>query len=309
MNKAAETVEILCDYGGERTDSFLSSKLDGYSRSYIQKLIEQNLVEVNGKPVKANNRLKTGDIVTVRIPEVRKLETEAENIPLDIIYEDDDIIVINKPKGLVVHPAAGNYTHTLVNALLHYCPDDLSDINGVIRPGIVHRLDKETSGLIVVAKNNKAHQELSKQLKNHNIKRIYYAVTDGIIGTEKGRIEAPVGRHPTERKKMSVNLKNGREAVTHFTVLERFKDTTLVMLELETGRTHQIRVHLEYIGYPVLGDAVYGRKGANKKYGLKSQALHAKKLVLTHPATKKLMEFEAPLPEYFEELLKKLKEV
>lgn len=308
MKRPAETIEIICDKGGERMDIFLSSKLEGYSRSYIQKLISQGLAGINGVPAKANTRLKTGDIVSVIIPEVRKLENLAEDIPLDIIYEDADIIVINKPKGLVVHPAAGNYSHTLVNALLHYCPEELSDINGVIRPGIVHRLDKDTSGLLVAAKNNTAHQRLSEQLKEHKIKRIYYAVTDGVINTEKGRIDAPIGRHPTDRKSMSVNVRNGREAVTHFTVLERFKDTSLVRLELETGRTHQIRVHLEYIGYPVLGDAVYGRKGANKKYGLTSQALHAKELVLVHPSTGKLMEFESPLPDYFEALLRKLGE-
>jgi 23S rRNA pseudouridine1911/1915/1917 synthase len=233
------------------------------------------------------------------------LDIKAENIGLDILYEDEDIIVINKPRGMVVHPAAGNYTGTLVNALLKHCSGSLSDINGVIRPGIVHRIDKDTSGILVVAKNNNSHGKLSDRLKEHDIRRVYIAVAEGIIPEESGKIDAPVGRHPVDRKKMAVNVKNGRRAVTHFKVLERFKETTLLELKLETGRTHQIRVHMSYIGHPLVGDTVYGRK--KQKYNFEGQALHARLLGFVHPSTDKYMEFEAEPPQVFKALIESLR--
>jgi len=239
----------------------------------------------------------------LEIPEVRELTVEPENIPIDVVYEDSDIIVINKARGMVVHPADGNYTGTLVNALLYHCKD-LSDINGVRRPGIVHRIDKDTTGLLVVAKNNKAHTFLADEIKYHKVSRIYTALTEGLFEENSGMVNAPVGRHPVDRKKMAVNTKNGKEAITHFTVIERFENTTLVKCRLETGRTHQIRVHMAYIGHPVAGDPVYGRKNNR---GLSGQALHAGELTLTHPSTGESMTFTAPLPEDFQNLLNVLK--
>jgi len=300
-----EIITIVSDINGKRIDAWLSEKLENYSRSFIQKLIQNENVKVNNNIVKANYKLKNGDAVAVSIPEPVKLEVKPEKIPLDILYEDDDIIVVNKSKSMVVHPAAGNYTGTLVNALMEHCGDSLSDINGVIRPGIVHRIDKDTTGVLVVAKSNAAHEKLSFMLKEHDINRIYVAVVDGVIRENSGKIDAPIGRHPVDRKKMSVNVKNGKRAVTHFKVIERFKENTFVELKLETGRTHQIRVHMSYIGYPVTGDTVYGRK--SNKYDLTGQALHAKVLGFNHPITGEYMEFEAPLPEYFQELLEKLR--
>lgn len=300
-------IKIIADTDNERLDSFLALKTTDYSRTYIQKLISEGHILVNGQKAKSNLRLKKNDAVDVVIPEPVKLDITAEEIALQVVYEDKDIIVVNKPKGMVVHPAAGNYSHTLVNALMNYCPDSLSDINGTIRPGIVHRLDKDTSGLLVTAKNNMAHHNLSEQLKNHEIKRVYYAVADGNISPDKGRIEAPIGRDMNDRKKMAVDIRNGRPAVTHFTVIERFRNATLLRLELETGRTHQIRVHLAYIGHPVLGDEVYGRKPVNKRMGLKSQALHAKELGFIHPSTGKYVKFETDLPEYFTDLIECLR--
>jgi len=300
-----DNIKLISEEDGIRIDAWLTSKLEKYSRSYIQKLIDDKLVTVNDKIVKSNYKLKQGDRVEVNVPEPVKLDVVPEKIDLDILYEDDDIIVVNKPKGMVVHPAAGNYSGTLVNALMEHCGGSLSDINGVIRPGIVHRIDKDTSGVLVVAKNNEAHDILSKKLKKHDIKRIYVAVTEGVIREDTGKIVAPIGRHPVERKKMAVNTKNGREAITHFKVLERFKDATYVQLELETGRTHQIRVHMSYIGYPIIGDSVYGRK--KNKYGIEGQALHAKVLGFEHPISGKYMEFEADIPDYFKKLLETLK--
>ncbi len=228
-----------------------------------------------------------------------------ESIAIPVLYEDEDVLVVNKPKGMVVHPAVGNYSGTLVNALMDYCGESLSSINGVIRPGIVHRIDKDTSGVLVVAKSNEAHEKLSLKLKDHDISRIYIALVHGIVREESGKIDAPIGRHPVDRKKMAVNTKNGRGAVTHFKVLERFKDATLLEVRLETGRTHQIRVHLSYIGYPIVGDTVYGKK--KDKYDIGGQALHAKLLGFVHPIKNEFMEFEAKLPEYFEKLLEELR--
>lgn len=300
-----EEINITADKSGVRIDALLSSNIEKYSRTYFQKLIENGMVKVNGKNVKSNYKVKLDDKISVQIPKPQKLDVKAENIDIDVLYEDDDILIVNKPKGMVVHPAAGNYSGTLVNALMAYCGDSLSDINGVIRPGIVHRIDKDTSGVLVVAKNNAAHEGLSALLKKHDIKRIYIAVVYGIIREDSGRIEAPIGRHPTERKKMAVNTKNGRHAVTHFRVLERFKDCTYVELRLETGRTHQIRVHMSYIGHPLVGDAVYGSK--KQKYNVDGQALHAKVLGFVHPGTGEYMEFEAEIPEYFKKLLEELR--
>ncbi len=298
---------LECDENSARIDAWLAGKLEEYSRSYIQKLCQDGHITVDGVGVKSNYRLKTGERITARIPEAEVLQVTAEEIPLDIVYEDEHIIVINKPKGMVVHPAAGNYTGTLVNALMKHCGESLSDINGIIRPGIVHRIDKDTSGLLVVAKNNHAHEFLSKKLKTHDIKREYIALVEGIIYESTGKIDAPIGRHPVERKKMSVNVKSGRNAVTHFKVLDRFPAATYLELKLETGRTHQIRVHMAYINHPVIGDEVYGRK--KQRFDTRGQVLHARRLTLEHPATGELMEFEVPVPDYFTRLIQELKEV
>ncbi|MCX7711067.1 MAG: RluA family pseudouridine synthase [Clostridia bacterium] len=301
-----EEIKLISEEKDIRIDAWLAGQLEQFSRSYIQKLAADGNVFVNQSAVKSNYKLKTGDEIVLRVPEPEKLDVVPEKISLNVLYEDEDIIVIDKPKGMVVHPAVGNYSGTLVNALMDYCGESLSDINGVIRPGIVHRIDKDTSGLLVVAKNNAAHENLSDMLKEHDIKRTYIAVVEGIVREEAGKIDAPIGRHPVDRKKMAVNTKNGRHAVTHFKVLERFKGYSLVELQLETGRTHQIRVHLSYIGFPIVGDEVYGRR--KQRFDLQGQALHAKALAFIHPTTGKQMEFHSPLPEYFERLLNELRE-
>lgn len=290
---------------GERLDTWLAGKLGNITRNHVQKLICTGQVTVNGKSVKNGFKLKPEMLIEVRIPEPVHLSLEPEDIPLDIVFEDSDIIVINKPKNMVVHPAAGNWDGTLVNALLNHCRDSLSDINGVIRPGIVHRIDKDTTGLIVVAKNNRAHLKLSEQIKSHQLQRIYEAIVDGNLKEDTGKINAPIGRHPVNRKKMAVNYRNGKEAITHFQVLERFKGYTHVRLKLETGRTHQIRVHMASIGHPVTGDTVYGK--ACPVMDTEGQVLHARQLKLIHPGTGEEMVFEAPLPDYFEKLLSMLR--
>ncbi|MCX7773619.1 MAG: RluA family pseudouridine synthase [Clostridia bacterium] len=290
---------------GQRLDTYLVSKLEDMTRSHIQKLIEDGQVTVDNNRVKTGFKLKKGMTVNVELPEPVMLDLKPEDIPLDIVFEDDDIIVINKPKDLVVHPGAGNWEGTLVNALLSHCKDSLSDINGVIRPGIVHRIDKDTTGLLVVAKNNEAHLKLSEQLKAHDIVRTYEAIVDGAVKEDSGKIIAPIGRHPTQRMKMAVNPVNGKPAVTHYKVLERFKGYSYLQLKLETGRTHQIRVHMAALGHPVTGDTVYGK--ACSLMNTEGQALHARYLSLTHPRTEEPMVFEAPLPEYFESLLKRLR--
>ncbi len=300
-------IVLECDINEARIDAWISSRLEEYSRSYIQKLCLEGNVSVNGEKVKQNFKLNIGDKIVLNVPEPELLDIIAEDIPLDIVYEDEHIIVINKPKGMVVHPAAGNYTGTLVNALMKHCGDSLSDINGVIRPGIVHRIDKDTSGLLVVAKSNKAHENLSNKLKTHDIKREYIALVEGIIYENTGKIDAPIGRHPVERKKMSVNLNNGREAITHFKVLERFPTATYLELKLETGRTHQIRVHLSYIEHPIIGDIVYGRK--KQRFKTHGQVLHARRLQFEHPITGENMLFETAVPDYFLKLLEELKDL
>lgn len=291
---------------GERIDKFLSAEMTDLSRSRIQKLIKDNLTEVNGKPVKANYRLCFDDVIKVTVPELKEPEIAAEDIPLDILYEDDDLIIVNKPKGMVVHPAPGHYSGTLVNALMYHCKDHLSGINGVMRPGIVHRIDMDTTGSLVVCKNDAAHQCLSRQLKEHTINRIYEAIVHGNIKEDEGTVDAPIGRHPVDRKKMSTKARNGRRAVTHYKVLERFGDFTYIQCRLETGRTHQIRVHMASIGHPLLGDAVYGPSRCPFK-GLQGQTLHARTLGIIHPSTGEYLEVHAPLPEYFEQLLEKLR--
>ena len=290
---------------GERLDVFINEWIDTVSRSYLQKLIKEGQVSVNSKSVKPSFTVKTDDEVIVCLPEAVEPEIKAENIPLDILYEDKDVLVVNKPKGMVVHPAAGHYEGTLVNALMYHCKGRLSEINGVIRPGIVHRIDKDTSGLLLVAKTNNAHLSLAEQIKNKTVKRRYICVCEGVIPSNKGIIDAPIGRHPSDRKKMTVTAKNSKHAVTHYEVLERFPNSTYLACELETGRTHQIRVHLKYRGNPIIGDTVYGN--AKNPYNLSGQALHAQCIGFNHPVTNEYMEFNVDAPEYFYKLLEELR--
>ena len=290
----------------ERIDKFLSVQMEELSRSYVQKLIKDGNVKVDGKAVKANYKLSYDEWIQVTIPDLTAPDIVPENIPLDILYEDEDILIVNKPKGMVVHPAAGHYSGTLVNALMYYCGNCLSGINGVMRPGIVHRIDMDTTGSLLVCKNDFAHQNLAEQLKVHSIKRVYHAIVHGNIKEESGTINEPIGRHPTERKKMCVNHQNGREAVTHYKVLERFGNYTYIACKLETGRTHQIRVHMASIHHPLLGDRVYGPQKCPFPE-LQGQTLHAKVLGITHPRTGEYLEVDAPLPVYFERLLQKLR--
>ena len=288
-----------------RIDRFLGSRLEQVSRSYLQKLVKDGAVLVNGKPVKSSYKVENGDRVRLEIPDAVEPEIEAEPMALDILYEDSDIILINKPKGMVVHPAAGHYSGTLVNGLMAHCKNELSGINGVMRPGIVHRIDMDTTGVLIVCKNDKAHNAIAEQLKVHSITRKYYAIVHGVLKADTGTVNAPIGRHPVDRKKMSINEKNGKEAVTHYRVLQRFRRFTFVECQLETGRTHQIRVHMASIGHPLLGDQVYGP--AKMPFsGLQGQTLHAGVLGIIHPSTGEYMEFTAPLPAYFEAILKKL---
>lgn len=299
------SLQAMETYMDERLDKFLSAMLPDQSRSYLQKIIKDGNVLVNGEPKKSSYRLEDGDEVTADLPELKSPDIEPENIPLDILYEDDSILMVNKPKGMVVHPSAGHYTGTLVNAVLWHCQGQLSGINGVSRPGIVHRIDKDTTGVLVVCKNDAAHNAVAAQLKEHSITRKYRAIVHGVIKEDEGTVDAPIGRHPTERKKMASGVKNGKRAVTHYRVLERFQGYTYVECQLETGRTHQIRVHMASIHHPLLGDTVYGP--AKDSHHLEGQTLHAMVLGLIHPVTGEYLEVEAPLPEYFENLLKKFR--
>lgn len=300
-----EEPNLTATQSGERIDRFLSIYLEDLSRSYIQKLVKEGGILVNGNSVKANYKVNEGDEIRVQIPDPEPLDILPEDIPLDILYEDDDILVVNKPKGMVVHPAPGHYSHTLVNAVLYHCGSRLSGINGVLRPGIVHRIDMDTTGSLLVCKNDRAHQILADELKDHRITRRYHAVVHGNLKEDAGTVNAPIGRHPADRKKMSTKAPNGRRAVTHYRVLERFGDYTYIECELETGRTHQIRVHMASIGHPILGDTVYGP--AKCPFKLEGQTLHAKILGITHPSTGKYMEFDAPLPDYFVSILDRLR--
>ena len=288
---------------GIRLDVLLAGRFGELSRSHLQKLIAEGLVTVNGNTAKANYKTQANDTINVTIPEAKPVEIVAENIPLDIIYEDSDIIVVNKPRGMVVHPAVGNYQGTLVNALLDHC-QDLSGINGEIRPGIVHRLDKDTSGVMVAAKNDYAHLNLAEQIKNRTASRKYLAIVHGNIAEEQGIINAPLGRHSTDRKKMAVTFSNSKEAITRFHVIERFVNFALVECKLQTGRTHQIRVHMQYIGHPVVGDPKYGPE--KKQFAIKGQALHSAELSLKHPVTGADMLFTTPLPPDMVDILKQL---
>ena len=302
-----ETVvfSVKAEEAGSRIDKYISDNIAELTRSAVQGLIEKGLVLVNGKAVSKNCKLKGGEEISVEIPEPEPMDAVPEDIPLDIVYEDNDLLVVNKPKGMVVHPAHGNYTGTLVNALLHHCGDSLSGINGVIRPGIVHRIDKNTSGLLIVAKNDASHLKLAEQIKVHSFTREYEAVASGYFKEAEGTIDAPIGRHKIDRKKMCVTTENSRNAVTHYSVIKQYGGYAHVKLRLETGRTHQIRVHLSYIGHPVLGDDVYG-----KPYkGIEGQCLHARKIGFIHPTTGKYMEFVSDLPDYFVSILSKLEKM
>ena len=292
------------EHVGERVDKALPLIHSDFSRNSVQQLITDGLVLVNGAPCNKKTSLKLGDVISVQVPDPVTLSVEAEDIPLDIVYEDDHLLVVNKPKGMVVHPAAGNYNGTLVNALIHHCGDSLSGINGVIRPGIVHRIDKDTSGLLVVAKNDVAHKGLAEQIKEHSFTRVYNTVVVGNVRDDFGTIDAPIGRHPKDRKKQAITDKNSRNAVTHFEVLERFNGFTFLKVTLETGRTHQIRVHMAYRGTPVAGDVVYGNP--KKTYGLEGQCLNASTIGFIHPVTGEYLEFTTELPQYFKDFLRRI---
>lgn len=288
-----------------RVDKFVSDVCEEMTRSAAAKIIESGGVFANGETVSKNYKCKIGDEIKIIVPDPVLADAKPQDIPLDIVYEDNDLIVVNKPKGMVVHPAPGNYDGTLVNALLFHCKDSLSSINGVIRPGIVHRIDKDTSGLLIVAKNDFAHIELAKQIKEHSFHRAYEAVAHGVFRDDEGTVNAPIGRNPNDRKKMAVTMKNSKNAVTHYFVKERFEKFTHIRCVLETGRTHQIRVHMAYIGHPLAGDELYGPKKVVK--GLNGQCLHAKEIGFVHPVTKEYLEFNSELPEYFENFIEELR--
>lgn len=295
---------VLEEDEGDRLDVYLSNELGDMSRSYIQKIIKDKKVIVNGKIEKAKYLVKEDDKIKIEIPAPKLLEVIPQDIPIEIVYEDDDVLIINKPQGMVVHPAPGNYDNTLVNAILYHCKDNLSSINGVIRPGIVHRIDKDTSGILMIAKNNNSHNSLAEQLKDHSITREYEFICHGVVKEDKITVDKPIGRNPKDRLKMSV-VNNGKRAVTHFEVVKRFENFTHMRARLETGRTHQIRVHSLSINHPLLGDNLYGPK--NSKFKLKGQTLHAKKLGFIHPTTNEYIEFNSDLPDYFNEIIDKLR--
>lgn len=300
-----EVFEVDSFYEEERLDKYLSLIFPEQSRSFFQKLIKDGQIRVNEKMEKANYRLKTQDLIEVSIPEAVETPILPENIPLDILYEDDDLLIVNKPKGMVVHPSAGHYTGTLVNAIMYHCKDSLSGINGEIRPGIVHRIDMDTTGSLIVCKNDESHVFVAEQIKEHSVVRKYRGIVCGHIKEEEGTIHAPIGRHPIERKKMAINEKNGKDAITHYRVLEHFANYTYMEFQLETGRTHQIRVHMASIGHPLLGDTLYS--SGKSPYKLQGQTLHAMTIGFIHPRTKEYLEVSAPLPEYFEKILRDLR--
>ena len=299
------TLTRTADQAGERADAFLARTVEELTRSAAQRLLEEGAVTLKGKPLKKNYKTTPGDVLEVVLPDPEPVDVLPQNIPLDVVYEDGDVIVINKPVGMVVHPAPGHPDGTLVNALLYHCGNTLSGINGELRPGIVHRIDRDTSGLIIAAKNDKAHLALAEQLQDHSLARVYEAIAVGGFREDEGTVDAPIGRHPVDRKRMAIDPRNGRRAVTHWAVLERFSGYTHIQCKLETGRTHQIRVHMASTGHPLLGDVVYGNK---KPYpGLAGQCLHARKLKFIHPSTGQLVEVECPLPDWFETILNKLR--
>ena len=292
---------VTSEYENERVDKVIASEADTLSRSFVQKIIKDKEVTVDGKVVKAGYKVSEGEEILFSVPEKIEPEILAQDIPLDILYEDQDVLIVNKPKGMVVHPAAGHYTDTLVNAIMYHCKGNLSGINGILRPGIVHRIDMDTTGALVICKNDLSHQCLSEQLKEHSITRRYRAIVHGELKEMEGTVDAPIGRDPNNRKKMCINSANGKRAVTHFKVLKQLKGYTYIECQLETGRTHQIRVHMTSIGHPLIGDEVYGNRSC--KFKLQGQTLHAMILGFVHPSTKEYVEFEAPLPEYFQHLL------
>ncbi|MBE7051284.1 MAG: RluA family pseudouridine synthase [Ruminococcaceae bacterium] len=296
-----DKITLVCEESGTRIDKYIS--VDGMTRATVQRLIENGGITVNGKPTKNNYKLKSGDIIEIEPEEPQDANIEAENIELDIVYEDDSLLVVNKPQGMVVHPAPGNYSGTLVNALMYHCKDNLSGINGVMRPGIVHRIDKDTSGLLLVAKTDEAHHSLSEQIQNKTVRREYICVCEGVVKPKKGIVDAPIGRDPSNRLKMAVTPLNSKNALTHFEVVEQFESAALVKCVLETGRTHQIRVHMQYIGHPVMGDPLYAR---SNPMNLSGQALHARIIGFNHPVTGEYMEFNVNPPEEFNGLVSKL---
>lgn len=301
-----EEFEVMDEQEGERLDKFLSMIYPELSRSFFQKLIKEEQVQVNGVAQKSNYRIKMEDFVQVSIPDATIAAIVPENIPIDILYEDDDLLIVNKPKGMVVHPSAGHYTGTLVNAIMYHCKDSLSGINGEIRPGIVHRIDMDTTGSLIICKNDASHIDIAEQIKVHSVNRIYEGVVYGNVLDDEGTIEGAIGRNPKDRKKMAINEQNGKPAITHYKVIERFAGYTYMQFKLETGRTHQIRVHMASINHPLLGDTLYGPAKSPFSH-LQGQTLHAKTIGFIHPSTGKYMEFSAPLPEYFEKLLLQLK--
>ena len=300
-----EEFEVMGEQEGERLDKYLSVIYQELSRSFFQKIIKDQGILVNDVPEKANYRIKSDDVVRVNFPDAVQTAIEPENIPLDILYEDPDVLIVNKPKGMVVHPSAGHYTGTLVNAVMYHCADSLSGINGEIRPGIVHRIDMDTTGSLIVCKNDDSHVKIAEQIKAHSVNRIYEGIVCGVVKDDEGTVSGAIGRHPTDRKKMAINEKNGKPAVTHYKVLKRFDKYTYMQFKLETGRTHQIRVHMASIGHPLLGDSVYGTAKSAFKH-LQGQTLHAKTIGFIHPSTGEYLEVSAPLPEYFVHLLETL---
>ncbi len=304
LQEKVQEFEVTDTYDGSRLDKFLSAIYSGQSRTFFQKLIKAGNVTVNGEIIQKNSfPVAMDDLVTVTIPETESVDILPEDIPLDILYEDEDVLIVNKPKGMVVHPCPGHYSHTLVNAVMYHCRDSLSGINGIIRPGIVHRIDKDTTGSLIVCKNDKAHMDIAEQIKAHTVRRIYRGIVIGNVAEDTGRIEGNIGRDPKDRKKMAV-VPNGKAAVTHYRVLERFQKYTYMEFQLETGRTHQIRVHMASIRHPLLGDTVYGPEKQPVK-GLEGQTLHAMTIGFIHPSAKEYVEYSAELPEYFQNLLNK----
>lgn len=303
-NNFAELDQLIVELGGERIDKYLAAQLEDLSRSRIQTLLADGMIKVNGQAVKAKYKLEIGDSINICLPELKEVHIEAQNIPLDIVYEDDDLLVVNKPKGMVVHPAAGHLTGTLVNAIMYHCKDNLSGINGELRPGIVHRIDMNTTGLLVVCKNDFTHERIAAQLAVHSITRVYEAIVLNRMGQESGCVDAPIGRSSKDRKKMAIDKVHGKRAVTHYQLIKNYSDYAHIACRLETGRTHQIRVHMKSIGHPLLGDDIYGSgKSPFKTCG---QTLHAKVLGFVHPRSGQYMEFNSELPEYFQDILNKL---